>query len=205
MDINLYITFLTVCMAVLLTPGPSVTIAVIHGARYGAYRSSIVGLGDISANLLQMIAAVAGLGLIISKSAFVFFLIKWIGVGYLIYLGVMMILKAGRAIPRVDSIENDLPPLFWHYRQGFIVAASSPKAILFYGALFPQFINPAADLLPQFTLLALTCAFLDWIIVSIYGAIAARASSLAKGNPWIDRVGGSTLLGTAGFIAGVER
>ncbi|KAB7610472.1 LysE family translocator [Amylibacter sp. SFDW26] len=205
METTTYLTFLVVVFAVLIAPGPSVTISMAHGAKFGAGRAAITGLGDISANLLQMIAAVAGLGAIISQSAILFSFIKWVGVAYLLYLGAMMILRAGRVKNQNISVPINPPSLFWHYRQGFIVAASSPKAILFYGALFPQFITPAYDLLPQFILLAATCVFLDWCIVISYGALAARAARTANGSPWIDRLGGAALITTAGFLAKTER
>ncbi|MGB7431633.1 MAG: LysE family translocator [Ahrensia sp.] len=205
METTTYLTFLLVLLAVLVTPGPSVTLGMVHGAKFGAGRAAIVALGDISANLLQMIAAVAGLGVILSQSAVLFSAIKWAGVAYLLYMGVMMIMRAGCSKEPSVGLPTIAPSLFWHYRQGFMVAASSPKAILFYGALFPQFIDPAYDMLPQFLLLAATCVLLDWCIVTTYGAMAARAAEKARGSLWIDRLGGAALIATSALLAKAQR
>jgi threonine/homoserine/homoserine lactone efflux protein len=208
MELTTYLGFLVLVLAVLLTPGPSVTLGIVHGMTYGARRAVYTALGDISANMLQMIAAVAGLGLILAQSATLFWAIKVAGVAYLAWLGARMIVRSFRHRAPIEARGGRAARTgIWHFRQGFVVAATSPKAILFYGALFPQFINPGADLLPQFLLLAATCALLDFSIVCSYAALAsAGARHLASGNAcWIDRIGGVMMLGAAGMLARAQR
>jgi len=203
-----YLGFLVLVLAVLLTPGPSVTLGIVHGMTYGARRTAYTALGDISANMLQMIAAVAGLGLILAQSAALFLVIKIAGVAYLAWLGVRMIRRSFRArMPVEVHVARAAKSRTWHFRQGFVVAGTSPKAILFYGALFPQFITPGADLLPQFLLLAATCAALDFCIVWGYAAIAAAGARqfAARGAHWVDRIGGTMMLGAAGLLARAQR
>ncbi len=203
-----YLGFLALVVVILITPGPSVTLGVVHGMTYGARKAAITALGDITANLLQMAAAVAGLGLILSQSAVLFNTIKILGVLYLAYLGVKMLLKSFAKSNPVDmQIAAQERSSFWFFRQGFTVAITSPKAILFYGALFPQFILPEFDLLPQFLLLAMTCAILDYLIVVGYAMMAQLgASKVANSNTrWIDRLGGVMMLGTAAMLARAQR
>jgi len=208
MDTQTYLTFLALVAIILLTPGPSVALGIVHGAKYGPARAGLTALGDISANILQMIAAVSGLGLILTQSATLFTVIKIAGVLYLAYLGTMMIFKSFKPAPPKDvALPKVLSP-FGQARQGFIVAGTSPKAILFYGALFPQFIQPQMDILPQFILLSATCVILDFLIIWSYGALAGvGAQWIEKGenSRWIDRIGGSAMLLAAGHVARLER
>lgn len=204
MTLSLYLIYVMTVVVVMVTPGPSVMVGVVHGMQYGWRRVVFVGLGDISANMLQMMAAVAGLGLILAQSATAFTLLKLAGVGYLIWLGIKL-LRSDSAFGATRALQTTPPrPLFWHYRQGFVVAATSPKAILFYGALFPQFITPEAPLAPQFTLLALTCSVIDFSIILAYGWLADRGgSALSRSGAarWINRISGGMMLGAAGILA----
>ncbi|MEX3014825.1 LysE family translocator [Gymnodinialimonas hymeniacidonis] len=209
METQTYLAFLALVAVVLVTPGPSVTLSLVHGAKYGAGRAGLTALGDISANMIQMIAAVAGLGLILSQSAILFSIIKVAGVAYLAWLGFSMIRRSfnGTAPSHDLPATRGLTP-FGQLRQGFVVAGTSPKAILFYGALFPQFIDPTMDVLPQFLLLAATCAFLDFCIIWAYGALAALGAERMQGDTasrWVDRLGGTAMLAAAGHIARLER
>ncbi|MFD0857667.1 LysE family translocator [Roseovarius aquimarinus] len=208
MDAATYLGFLALVLAVLLTPGPSVTLGIVHGMADGARRAAFTVLGDISANMLQMIAAVAGLGLILAQSATLFLAIKIAGVAYLAWLGFRMIRRSFRVRPPVEVAAQGAPrSRWWHFRQGFIVAGTSPKAILFYGALFPQFIDPAAPLWSQFAILAITCAILDFWIVWGYAALAALGARrfAGAGGAWIDRIGGIMMLGAAAWLARAQR
>ncbi|MBO9466193.1 LysE family translocator [Tropicibacter sp. R15_0] len=206
-SLTLYLVFILTVFIVMITPGPSVMVAVVHGMRYGWQRVIWVGLGDISANFLQMIAAVAGLGLILQTSAYAFFVIKAAGVLYLLWLGIKLL--RSKAAFGVGAQAQAAPrPWHWHYRQGFIVAGTSPKAILFYGALFPQFLSPDLPLAPQFALLALTCALIDFAIILAYCWVADQGGSKLSQSglgAWINKISGGMMLGAAGLMASLQR
>jgi len=210
METATFLSFLLIVGAVLLTPGPSVALGMVHGMTYGAHRAAFTAAGDISANFLQMLAAVAGLGIILAQSATLFMAVKLAGIAYLVWLAIVMLRRSFRtaSVSRLASIEKATPkPALWHYRQGFIVAATSPKAVLFYGALFPQYISPEFDMLPQFMLLALTCMLLDFAIICGYAALAEQGMQRSglDGSKWIDRIGGTMMLGAAAALARSQR
>lgn len=203
----LYLIFVTTVLVVMITPGPSVMVAVVHGMRYSWRQVVWVGFGDISANFLQMIAAVAGLGLILQTSAHAFLAIKLAGVAYLLWLGVKL-LRSDAAFGIDQQAKAAARAWHWHFRQGFIVAGTSPKAILFYGALFPQFISADLPLAPQFIVLALTCATIDFAIILFYGWVADHGGTRLNRSGfgrWINKISGGMMLGAAGFMASLQR
>ncbi|MGJ8528723.1 LysE family translocator [Maritalea sp.] len=110
---------------------------------------------------------------------------------------------------QTDGIEN-LPRKsnWWHVRQGFVVAITSPKAIAFFVAFFPQFIDPTQPLVPQFTLMAVSFVILDYSAVVAYAFIAQRAgTSLAKSGAayWINKISGGTVLVGATMLATIKK
>lgn len=188
-----------------LTPGPSVMLGSAHGMRYGARGTVPTIAGDLSANTLQMIAAAIGLGAIITNSASAFTVIKWAGVGYLAWMGINHLRHAKQNLDQPDP-DNGLNA--WsRYAQGFVTSASNPKAVVFFAALFPQFVDPATSTGPvwmQFLILGLIFLAIDGVSVFLYAATAGRLSS------WLSRRGristqrrftGLALLGAAGLLA----
>jgi threonine/homoserine/homoserine lactone efflux protein len=188
-----------------LTPGPSVMLGSAHGMRYGARGTLPTIAGDLSANSLQMLAAAVGLGAIITNSASAFTMVKWAGVAYLAWLGVNHLRHAGK---HIDEQSNGAVRNPWsRYAHGFVTSASNPKAIVFFAALFPQFIDPSATTLPvavQFLVLGVVFLVIDGLSVFLYAATAGRFSSwlLAKGRMTAQRrFTGVALLGAASLLA----
>ncbi len=206
-SLTLYLIFVTTVLVIMITPGPSVMVAVVHGMRYGWRRVIWVGLGDISANFLQMVAAVAGLGLILQTSAHAFLAIKLAGVAYLLWLGIKL-LRSDTAFGVAQQAKANARTWHWHFRQGFVVAGTSPKAILFYGALLPQFLSADLPLVPQFLVLATTCATIDFAIILVYGWLADHGSDRLRQSGlggWINKISGTMMLGAAGLMASLQR
>ena len=205
MSFEVYTVFFITVFVVMVTPGPSTVLGAVQGMTYGTRAGVFTAFGDISANFLQMVAAVAGLGLILAQSVVLFTAIKIAGVLYLAYIGIKMIRSKGSFASATGASEaREERSAFSHYRRGFYVAGTSPKAILFYGALFPQFINPEAALLGQFALMSLTCMIVDFIIVVCYSALAARSADalLNRGlGQRINRIGGGMMLGASALLA----
>ena len=159
--------------------------------------------GDLTANSLQMLAAALGLGAIVTQSESVFLVLKWCGVAYLAWLGISRIRRASTA--RLGSMEpGPRVSVRVRYAQGFLTSASNPKAVVFFAALFPQFIDPTSGLALQLVVLGVTFLVLDGLAVAVYASTSNRlAQRLSIGGRMErqERVTGAVLLGAAGLLA----
>jgi len=166
-------------------------------------RSMATGLGSVSAALVLMMASAAGLGAIISASEYGFTLLKWCGTAYLVFLGIKLLLtkNQGQTL-EVSQLKGKGTPRQL-YQQAFLVGISNPKDLLFFAALFPQFIDLAAPQLPQLMILAATWAVVDFSFVMIYASMAnVLAPSLKASNKlhWFDRTSGGVFLTLAAIL-----
>jgi homoserine/homoserine lactone efflux protein len=165
-----WLAFLLASTLIALSPGPGAATAMSIGLRhgYGPALRAIVGLQ--SALVLQLAVIAAGLGALLSASAVAFNLMKFLGAGYLIWLGV----QKWRASPGglgEDGADAKAEGLF---RQGLLVNLTNPKAIVFMAALTPQFIDPARPQWLQFLILGATMCSVDVTVMSAYALLAAR-------------------------------
>ncbi|MFT5706599.1 MAG: homoserine/homoserine lactone efflux protein [Oceanospirillaceae bacterium] len=158
MNTETWIIFTLTLYAVSIIPGPSMMIALTHGMRYGAKATLATVLGNTLASALQTIISIAGLGVIIATSGSIFLAIKYAGALYLIYLGIKLWRSPSWGIQTQNAQQKTDAPLRSMFKQGFIIAAGNPKAIVFFSALFPQFINPETmtDDYHQYALVVLT-------------------------------------------------
>lgn len=172
MNLTLWISFIGTVLIIGITPGPSVLLATANSMNYGTKKTIGTILGDLSANTLQIILSAFGLATIIISSGEVFSFIKWIGVGYLIYMGVMKIISK----PKIGDFEkiNKEKSFLKLYSEGFFMSASNPKAIIFFAALFPLFIDQNIAFAPQVVVLGLTYLTIDGICLLIYVQFASR-------------------------------
>ncbi len=185
-----------------MTPGPSIILGMLHSIKYGVKKTSFTALGDISANFIQMMIVAAGLGVVIASSEVAFTLIKWLGVITLVYMGVKMLFdRAALNVSDVDDSQASIS-VYKLYMKGFLVAASNPKAIVFFTAFFPQFIDTRQPLLPQMAIMCPTMAVLDFTCVMLY-ALSAKGlmSVLQDSRDYVNRFGGLALLGAAIYLS----
>ena len=179
------------------TPGPSHLLMLSNSAAHGFKRSLATVAGDLMANSLQMFAAGLGLAALLTVYGNALLIIKWLGVAYLIWLGVRMILRAGKTGEASAKATKTSLRTLW--LQGFITSASNPKAIVFFAALFPQFISADRPFWIQFAVLSVTYLLIDGLFLSAYGIgatwIASRFAGSARTR--IDRVGGGFIVGAA--------
>ncbi len=166
-------------------------------ATNGFKRALATAAGDLSANAIQMLLAGFGLAAVLATSRYGFSLIKWGGVGYLIWIGVRTILKSFKTQDANIIIERTSLKRLW--LRGFITSASNPKAVVFFAALFPQFINAETALLPQILILGATYIVIDGAFLAAYGKGASTLAAKLKGSKrvWIDQVAGVSLIGAA--------
>lgn len=204
MEMETWLAFVLASLVLTMTPGPSILLGVVHSLNYGVRRTVITALGDITANFIQMLLVALGLGVVIASSELAFQLIKWFGVLTLIYLGLKMMLSPPAAV----DYENPRPAVSSKklFLSGFYAAAGNPKAIVFFSAFFPQFIDPSQPLFQQMAIMCPTMALLDFAWVMIYALSARKVLGFMRRRPRaVNAFGGSALLCASGVLALSER
>jgi threonine/homoserine/homoserine lactone efflux protein len=197
--------FVTVTFLVSATPGPNMLLVMSSSARFGFGASVATMTGCLTALLAMMSISAAGLGALLQAFPSVFNGLRWLGAAYLVYLGV----KTWRAPPHDGSVaaaralrrSGTSAALF---RQGLLVAASNPKAILFAAAFLPQFIHPQLPKLPQFAILLATFAVIEISWYVIYAASGQRLAAYlhrAEIMTAFNRLTGGVFVGFAAIIA----
>ena len=161
----------------ILSPGPAVVLALRNGASFGARSALWSSLGNVTGIALVSSAAMLGLGALLMSSALLFGVVKVIGAAYLFYLGLRHLFgrTSTMALPDGNAGQTSAQRPFSLYREGVLIAVTNPKAILFFTALFPPFLDIQAPLLPQF--LVLTGIFMAISFFSLlgYALLAGRA------------------------------
>ena len=201
MSLDIWITYVATVLLLMSTPGPSQLLMLSNSATNGLRRGLFTAAGDLTANFLQMLAAGLGLAALIATSATALTVIKWLGVAYLVYLGVKQILKArvsdARTAPKASRKS------LW--MQGFITSAANPKAVVFFAALFPLFIDGALPFWPQFAILSSTYLVMDGMFLTAYGGSASWLARRLQGPAklWLDRIGGSFMI-LAAILLGLK-
>lgn len=204
MPIENYVAFIIATIVMLLIPGPSVIMAVGQAVAHGKKAVWPTATGVVSGDFVAMTLSMLGVGTVLLASSMAFAIIKWIGIAYLMYLGVKMLISRG-----IDSFANgtsDLPlkPASKMYRDAFIVTLFNPKGIIFFIAFVPQFISPNTNFFGQAAICIVTFLILALANIWLYASFAARARDNFQ-NPnitkWADRAGGSMLIGAGIFSA----
>jgi threonine/homoserine/homoserine lactone efflux protein len=210
MDISTMAAFAAVTFIAVVTPGPDVILAMANGSRFGMKKAVAGMIGVLLSDFFLIAAVAAGLGAILAASEFWFSVVKYVGAGYLAWLGYKM-LRPARTEKIEESAENaDLvrsESALAICRHSMIVAITNPKAYLFFSALLPQFINPAAPQLPQF--LALTAVFtvVEFAVMFGYALVGFKTTQFAASSMrrWMERGCGGALLVSAASLALVKR
>jgi threonine/homoserine/homoserine lactone efflux protein len=156
----------------------------------------ITGAGDLSAHLWQITAASIGLVSFIYAFQDLFVVIKWAGVAFLIYLGVIQFKKKTTSINRSRDHGHSLRLFYW---RGFVTSSANPKAVVFFAALFPQFINTTEPTAHQFAILGLTYIVIDGCFLMFYGYFADWLSNRFEKHIdiYLNKISGSLLVGSA--------
>jgi threonine/homoserine/homoserine lactone efflux protein len=201
------LAFALVAAVTIATPGPTVLLALHNGARHG-WRAAGWGIaGAVLSDLLLVAAAGLGLGALLAASELAFSTVKWLGVVYLAWLGLALLRAQPAAAQPVGLVPAAAPPQARAlFVKSLLVALGNPKGLLFFSALLPQFIQPAAPQLPQYLLLAAVFAGIDTLVMAGYALLGARSAGLPGGAVrWLDRLCGGTLLGLAAMLASLRR
>lgn len=178
MPMETYLLYLAAVAVFFATPPDTSQLLIISNSiRHGLRKSVFTVAGDLTANCLQMTGAAFGLAAIIATSASAFLWIKWLGVAYLVWIGVQLIRSTGDAQEMTATGSSQAFRLF---RQGFVTSMANPFAVVFFGALFPQFIDPTAPIFPQLLILGLTYIVIDGAILLLWGWLGLRAVTAFK-------------------------
>lgn len=169
MGLDVWLSFVLVALVAVLSPGPAVLLAVTHASRYGVRRAVFPILGNITGVALLTFASALGVGALLAASSDLFLVLRIAGGAYLIYLGIKL-LRAGPMNP--DGGLDVLPSRRKSYLQGVMVALSNPKALLFIGALFPQFLDPAQPICMPLTVMGLTLMSMSFAALVLYAGLA---------------------------------
>jgi threonine/homoserine/homoserine lactone efflux protein len=209
MTLSTWWLFIAMTFVVSATPGPNMLYVMTVSAREGVRAAVVAMAGCMTALLIMMSLSAAGLGALLQSFPAVFDALRLAGAAYLAYLGV----KCWRAPVQDDSAGASPTTAVATphattdatiYRQGFLVAASNPKAILFAAAFFPQFLNPAEAQLPQFAILLATFTVIEVAWYFVYAVSGQRLSvylQRATVMRAFNRLTGGVFVGFAGIMA----
>ncbi|HAR53583.1 MAG TPA: LysE family translocator [Roseovarius nubinhibens] len=196
-----YLIYLAAVAVFFATPPDTSQLLIIsNSVRYGLRRSAYTIAGDLTANSLQMTGAAFGLAAIIATSASAFVWIKWLGVAYLVWIGLQLILAKDRPEDVAATASGQSARLF---RQGFVTSMANPFAVVFFGALFPQFIDPMMPVLPQLLILGLTYLVVDGAILLLWGWLGLRAAAALRRFSFglVNKICGALMIGAAMLLA----
>jgi threonine/homoserine/homoserine lactone efflux protein len=194
-----FFLFTQIILFLFITPGSPRVLIVSYAIRYGIRKAVWTALGDISANILQMIVLVFGVGSLLFSYPQILSIIKWLGIIYLLYLAYELIQSQAKKISIQGLIIDK--KIFSFFKDGFIVAGLSPKAWIFIGTIFPTFINFEKNYVIQFIILGITYITLDFITLMIYALIAGKIVVWLKANPKIINTVSSIALVIIALIA----
>ena len=211
MTLHTWWLFVATVFVVCAIPGPNMLLVMTHGAQHGLRRSSATMAGCLSALVLMLAVSAAGLGVLLAAWPAMFNALRMIGAVYLVYLGI----KAWRApVSEAAADHADEPAAkpersrFALYRNGFLVGASNPKAILFATALLPQFIDAAQPRLPQFGALLVTFAAIEVSWYCVYAGFGTRIGAKLKSRSVariFNRLTGGVFVGFGAMMALVRQ
>lgn len=175
-----YLLFLQIVFFLCITPGTPRAVIMIYTINYGLRRSVITAFGDVCANTAQMVFVAFGIGAIVVANPEILVYAKWIGVIYLLYLA-FDLKRSSINFSFEDKLSSKSN--FALYKDGFMVAFFSPKAWIFFGAMFPQFLNLNSNFKIQLFILILSYIIIDFSTLILYGFVAKKIVIWLKANP----------------------
>ena len=175
-----YFLFLQIAFFLTITPVTPRVVIATYAINYGLKRSVITAVGDVSANTLQMILVTFGIGVLVSAYPNILNYLRWIGVFYLLFIAFDLVRYSKNLDFDKSLLTKSNLSLF---RDGFLVAFLSPKAWVFFGAIFPQFLNLEGDFIIQLIILIISWIILDFSTLMFYGFTAQKITIWLKANP----------------------
>lgn len=208
MSLSTWFLYVAAVFVLTVTPGPSVLMVISTSVKQGYRQALLAALGSTCAIVGIMTLSALGLGAALAASEVLFSWIKWIGAAYLAYLGVMALLASRRDEAGSPASSADGGTASGNFTSGLLVGASNPKALVFFAALFPQFVDPAQPQGMQYAILGSTFVCFELFWLCSYASLGARATQ------WLNKPGrmrqfnratGGVFLLAAGLLASTRR
>ncbi|WP_070962915.1 homoserine/homoserine lactone efflux protein [Vibrio sonorensis] len=201
MDMHVWFAYVLTAIVFSLAPGSGTVNSISNGLSYGA-KKSLAAVAGLQLGLsIHIVLVGAGIGALVAQSALAFTIIKWVGVVYLIWLGVQK--WRDRSDLTADIEQNQLSS--WQLmRNATLINLTNPKSIVFLVALFPQFINPSQPQLIQFFILGVTTVVIDTIVMVGYTSLAAQMGRFIRSENMMSRINkvfGSMFVGCGALLA----
>ena len=175
-----YFLFLQIILFLFITPGTPRIVIISYSMNYGVKKCIWTALGDVTANIIQATLVIFVLGSFFIDNPNFLNTFKWIGIAYLLYLAYDIYNSQPKA---VNSVNVSSKSFFSFFKDGFLVAGTSPKAWMFFPLIFPQFIDFNKNYIVQFLILITTYVFLDFLSLIAYAVLARKLIVWIKANP----------------------
>jgi threonine/homoserine/homoserine lactone efflux protein len=175
-----YFLFLQIILFLFITPGTPRIVIISYSMNYGVQKCIWTALGDVTANIIQATLVIFVIGSFFSENSNLLNAFKWIGVVYILYLAYDLYNSSPKDI---NSNNITSKSLFSFFKDGFLVAGTSPKAWMFFPLIFPQFIDFNSNYLVQFIILIITYVVLDFLSLVAYALLAQKLIKWIKANP----------------------
>jgi len=193
-----YFLFLQIILFLFITPGTPRIVIISYSMNYGVQKCIWTALGDVTANIIQATLVIFVIGSFFSENSTLLNIFKWIGVAYILYLAYDLYNSTPKDINSKNIVSKSLLSFF---KDGFLVAGTSPKAWMFFPLIFPQFIDFNSNYLVQFIILITTYVVLDFLSLIAYALLAQKLITWIKANPkTINTISASVLIIIAGII-----
>lgn len=206
MEFNVWLTMFLAAIAISVSPGAGAVVSMNYGLKYGLKKSYPAIFGLQVGYLIQTFIVVIGLGAIIAKSVLIFTIIKWIGVAYLVYLGIGKIFEKAQLVDDEEHLNS------YSAKKAFLnsslINLTNIKATIFLVAFIPQFINPNESIFLQFIIIGATLSVVDIFVMTGYSSMASKLKFLLKDVKAIkiqNRITGSLLILAAIFMSNAKR
>ena len=177
-----FILFLQIIIFMFITPGTPRIVIISYSMNYGVQKCVWTALGDVTANIIQATLVIFVIGSFLSDNPTILNTLKWLGIAYLTYLAYDIYKSRPKDINTKDISDKNF---FSFYKDGFLVAGTSPKAWMFFPFIFPQFIDFNSNYVIQFIILITTYVILDFLSLVGYAVLANKLIVWIKANPKI--------------------
>ena len=209
MTLHIWSLYASAVLLLCMTPGPNSLLAIANGARFGVGKTLFSTLGCAAGLTLLIGVSLSGLGLLLAASETVFYIIKWLGACYLIYLGVSLIRTRGAFADALEASRPSVPPSNTYlFGQGLWIVIMNPKVVIFFSAFLPQFYDPEHGLLPQFLVMAGTFAGIEIVVEILLAAFARKLAAhvtSGAGMRMFNRAIGSVFVLAGTYLVTLER
>ena len=199
MPLDLYFAYVLACALITLIPGPTVTVIIANSLAHGT-RAGLLNVAGTQLGLgLMMAILVVGLSSVIAAMGWLFDWLRWAGAAYLVWLGIQLL----RSPDAIQDIRKNVLPRGGFVLQGFLVLMANPKALLWFGAFIPQFVDPKGNYVGQIVLLGVTAMAVALVSDGAYAVLTGRAGAFLskKRVRLVSRLSGAFLIGGGIWLA----